>query len=115
MERYTCPRELLPVIESALAAEGYVLEAPLQRAVGRSRITVMTRGGVVISLHEDMAHDMADIHVYRDQESVGPTVFEKLPRLIPAPLSRPRGARRATDQDDPGRSLRERALGESDT
>lgn len=82
MERYTCPRELLPVIESALAAEGYVVETPLQRAVGGTRITVMTRGNAMISLHEDAAHDMADINVYRNEASGALTVFNELPRLF---------------------------------
>lgn len=81
MERYTCPRELIPVIESALAAEGYTVEAPLQRAFGRTRITVMTCGDAVIALHEDGARDMADINVYRNGEG-GLAVLQELPRLF---------------------------------
>jgi hypothetical protein len=88
MERYTCPRELLPVIESALAAEGYVIEQPLQRAVGPSRVTVMTRGSAMIALHEDLARDTADIHVYPADEAARLTILEELPRLIPTPLGR---------------------------
>lgn len=83
MERYTCPCELLPMIEAALAAEGYVVEEPLQRAVGGTRITVMTCGGAVISLHEDMARDTADINVYSSGQAGGPAVLEQLPRLFP--------------------------------
>ncbi|NTU79326.1 MAG: hypothetical protein HGA45_07975 [Chloroflexales bacterium] len=90
MERYICPRELLPVIESGLAAEGYVVEAPLQRAVGSMRITVMTYGGTVISLHEDLARDMADINVYTNGEPTDLAVLQELPRLCPAPLSQAR-------------------------
>lgn len=81
MERYTCLRELVPVIESALAAEGYVVEAPLQKDVSGTHTTVMTRGNAVISLHEDTTHEMADIHVNADGESGGLTVFEQIPRL----------------------------------
>ena len=88
MERYTCPRELLPVIESALAAEGYVLEAPLQRAVGGSRLTVMTRGGSVISLHEDTARDIANINVYRNEAAGRLAILEELPRLVSPPAAR---------------------------
>ncbi|NTU79665.1 MAG: hypothetical protein HGA45_09710 [Chloroflexales bacterium] len=90
MERYTCPRELLPVIESALAVEGYVIEEPLQRAVGGSRVTVMTRGGAVIALHEDLARDTADINVYPADEAGRPTILKELPRLIPTPLGKRR-------------------------
>jgi hypothetical protein len=83
VERYTCPRELLPEIESALAAEGYVVETPLRRAVGRTRVTVMSRGGAVISLHEDVAGEMADINVYDSGEAAMLAVLEELPRLAP--------------------------------
>lgn len=88
MERYTCPRELLPVIESALAAEGFQVEAPLQRAVGRTRISVMTRGESVISLHDDVARDTADINVYNDGEASALAILKELPRLCG-----PRGTR----------------------
>jgi hypothetical protein len=88
VERYTCPRELLPVIEAALAAEGYMVEAPLQRNVGGSRMTVMTRGGSVISLHEDRARDMADITVYHDDATGRLAVLDELPRLAAPPPSR---------------------------
>ncbi len=83
MERYTCLRELLPVIESALAAEGYVVEAPLNRAVGRTRVTVMSRGDDMISLHEELGRDMADINVYAG-ESARLAVLNELPRLSQA-------------------------------
>lgn len=92
MERYTCPRELLPVIESALAAEGYVPEAPLHREVGGSRLTVMTCGGSVISLQEDAARDMANINVYRSGEAGRLAVLDELPRLASPPTAR--GTRR---------------------
>ncbi len=83
MKHYTCPRALVPVVEAALAAKGYVVEAPLQRAVGGERITVMTRGEAVISLREDLSRDLADISVYRDDEADGLAVLEDLPRLFP--------------------------------
>lgn len=83
MERYTCLRELLPVIESALAAEGYVVDAPLQRSVGRTRVTVMSRGDDVISLHEELGRDMADINVYAGA-SARLAVLNELPRLSQA-------------------------------
>ena len=90
MERYTCPRELLPVVESALAAEGYEIAAPLQRAVGGARTTVMTRGAAVITLHEDAGSDMADINVYNKDDQGGLAVLETLPLLFSTSLDRPR-------------------------
>ncbi len=89
MERYTCPRELLPVVESALAAEGYVVEAPLERAVGGVRVTVMTRGASIISLHEHAGHDTADINVYKSGAPERPAVLDELSRLFPADLGQP--------------------------
>ncbi len=88
MERYTCPRELLPVIESALAAEGYAIEESLQRTVAGSRVTVMTRGSAVIALHEDLARDMADINISPADEADRLTILEELPHLIPPPLGK---------------------------
>jgi hypothetical protein len=79
---YTCPRELLPVIESALAAEGYVVEVPLQRAVGGTRMTVMTRGGSVISLHEDAAQTLASIRVHLYEATGRLAILDELPRLV---------------------------------
>lgn len=92
MDRYTCLRELLPVIESALAAKGYVAEAAHRYAVGSKRVTVMTRGAAVIALHEDLGRDMADITVYNNPEAGGIAVLEELPRpcppkIGPAPMS----------------------------
>lgn len=83
MQRYTCPSDLLPMIEAALAAEGYVIEEPLQRAVGGSRIVVMSCDADVISLHEDIAHNTADITVYSSGKARGPTALAQLPRLFP--------------------------------
>lgn len=90
MDRYTCLPELLPVIESALAAKGYVVEAPLRPAVGGARITVMTRGAAVIALREDLGRDMADITVYGSAEMGGIGVLEELPRIFPTVLGRSR-------------------------
>lgn len=86
MECYVCPRELLPVVESALAAVGYVVELPLQRTVGSARITVMTRGSAVISLHEDLAHELADITVHTHDEPEGLAVLQKLAQPGPTPF-----------------------------
>lgn len=91
MERYTCLPEILPVIVSALAAAGFVHEAPLLRIVNGARITVMTGGGAVICLYEDSARDMADIHVYANGEAAGPAALHELSRLM-SPLAQRRGA-----------------------
>lgn len=81
MERYTCPRELLGAVAEALAAEGFAPERPLERAVGRSHVTVLSRGNIVIALHEDLRHDTATIDVY-DDELAGPSALEEFPRLF---------------------------------
>lgn len=84
MDRYTCLRELLPVIERALAAKGYVAEAAYRYAVDGRRVTVMTRGAAVIALHEDLGCDMADITVYGSPETGGIGVLEELPPPFPS-------------------------------
>ncbi|MFV9505435.1 MAG: hypothetical protein AB4911_12835 [Oscillochloridaceae bacterium umkhey_bin13] len=93
MEYYNCPRELLPVIESALAAEGYLVALPLQRAVGAIRITVMTCGTAIVALHEDRAQAIAQITVYRNEETSQLAILDELPRLI-APSVASRRTRR---------------------
>ena len=42
----------------------------------------MTCGGTMISLHEDAAHDMADINVYRNEMGGILEIFNQLPRLF---------------------------------
>jgi hypothetical protein len=86
MLHYTCPRELVPVIESALAAKGYVVELPLQIVAASIRITVMTRGNAVVSLHERGDCDMAEIRFYNHNEPDGLEVMQLLPSLCPPPL-----------------------------
>lgn len=91
MRRYSCPRELLPVVESALAVEGYVVATPPQQFDGGVRVTVMARGAAVIALHEDAARETVQINVYGDAVAGELAVLEEeLPRLFPSTLGQPR-------------------------
>jgi hypothetical protein len=92
MRRYICPRELLPVIESALAVEGYAAAIPPQHFDGGICVTVMSRGAAVVALHEDSSHDIVQINVYGDAQAGELAVLDKdLPRLFPPSLGRPGG------------------------
>lgn len=82
MECYTCLRELLPVVESALAAHGFVNESLLQREASGATLTVMTQGATTILLREDPRRDMADIEVYDTAHPEVSELCETLPKLL---------------------------------
>lgn len=86
MDCYTCHRELLPVVEAALAAEGYVVKGRPRYESGTTRVTEMTRDGSMIVLREDTARDLAEIVVRTSGASAEPAVLQELARLGPAPL-----------------------------
>lgn len=113
MNRYTCPRERLPEVETALAAEGYVVEAELRRAVGATRITVLTHTDMVIVLHDDLAQEDATIDLYLPQEAHEPAILAQLPYLIRMPFRSPFRTNRTTRPGITASGGHTQAIGES--
>lgn len=85
MERYTCPRRLVPMIVSTLASEGYTVQRQSQPAPGGTRVTVITLGRAVVAFHERPAHDTVEILVFAR------AIVTRLPRLSAQQTPQPLG------------------------
>lgn len=94
MECYTCLRELLPVVESALAARGFVNRQVTPQEASDGTLTIMTHGSTTILLRDDRQRDMADIEVYSDAQPTGTGLHEILPQIEPRRWTPPSMRRR---------------------
>ena len=79
MAHYICASELLPMVEAALAANGYVVEAPLEKQIGGDTLVVMTRGAAIVLLSQSMQRQQADIEIWGDAQAAVTTLLESLP------------------------------------
>ena len=76
--RYTCPRDLGPCIEAALAANGYmVTESSLRRA--DDVLIVMRCGAAQVLLASGPGSDVADIEVWGAAAGATVQLLESLP------------------------------------
>jgi hypothetical protein len=79
MAHYMCASELLPVVEAALAAHGYVVETPHQKQLGGDTLLVMTRGAAIVLLSHGTQRERAEIEVWGDAQSAATALLESLP------------------------------------
>ena len=79
MTHYTCQRELLPMVEAALAANGYTIEAPLQKQMNGATFLVMTQGAALVLLIESAQRESAEIEVWGEARSAAIRLLESLP------------------------------------
>ena len=79
MVHYTCQRVMLPTVEAALAANGYVVEHPLMWEVNGDRMVVMTHLSAVVLLAEREQSEIADIEVYGVAHTFATMLLEQLP------------------------------------
>lgn len=79
MIRYTCKYEMLPVVEGALAANGYALETPLSRYINGTHLFVMTRGDGGALLSHNNTSDMATIELWGTAQSAAGILLDGLP------------------------------------
>lgn len=77
--RYTCQPELLPIVEAALAANGYTIATPFQRSQNGATTMVMTSGLITLLLAYTPDHTLADIEVWGDALTVAVELLESLP------------------------------------
>jgi hypothetical protein len=87
MIRYTCRRELLPIVEATLAASSYCIALPRQQSA-RDRAVVMANGMSTILLTETREGNLAAVEVYG---APGTTVVALLDALPLALDKQPRG------------------------
>jgi hypothetical protein len=79
MTQYTCQRELLPMVEAALAANGYAIQVPRQKQINGATSLVMGQGAVVVLLIESAHHESAEIEVWGEARSAAIRLLESLP------------------------------------
>ena len=88
--RYTCQPELLPIVEAALAANGYTVASPFQRSLGGETTLVMTSGLVTLLLDSTPSSTLAEIEVWGDALPAAVQLLESLPLVLsrqPGPSS----------------------------
>jgi hypothetical protein len=79
MTQYTCRREILPMVEAALAANGYMIDVPLQKQTDGSTLLVMAQGAAVVLLIESAQQESAEIEVWGEARSAVIGLLESLP------------------------------------
>ena len=77
--QYTCRREILPMVEAALAANGYMIDVPLQKQNDGSTLLVMAQGAAVVLLIESAQQESAEIEVWGEARSAAIGLLESLP------------------------------------
>jgi hypothetical protein len=77
--RYSCKAELLPVVEGALAANGYTLDLPAQQHFSGAMALVMRCGTTTVLLEHPANSAVDAIEVWGAGQSATATVFESLP------------------------------------
>jgi hypothetical protein len=77
--RYTCASDMLPIVETALALNGYRVEIPRQRSIGGASALVMSQGLNSILLAADPASELGLIEVWGVPQSAAAQLLESLP------------------------------------
>jgi hypothetical protein len=95
MAHYVCAGELLPVVEAALAANGYVVEAPYQKQGGDGALLIMSRGAAIVLLSQAGQYGQGDIEVWGDAQAAATTLLESLPIKLERQSRYPAHAERA--------------------
>jgi hypothetical protein len=82
---YLCARELLPIIEGALAANGYRIDIPRQHGANRITALVMTRGLTTILLTDAADQALAAIEIWGIGQSLAAELLESFPIVLYKP------------------------------
>lgn len=77
--RYTCKAELLPVVEGALAANGYMMDLSLEPHFSDTTAMVMRCGTTTVLLAHAPNSTVDDIEVWGAGQSAAADLFESLP------------------------------------
>ena len=77
--RYTCDSDLLPIIEAALARDGYQVELPRQRSIGGASALIMSRGLTYILIGDDPSSQRGLIEIWGIQLAAAMQLLESLP------------------------------------
>jgi hypothetical protein len=67
---YRCSRDLLPMIEAALATNGYTIAIPYQRSISGAAAMIMANGRTSVLLGYPAQDELAEIEVW-DEAQIG--------------------------------------------
>jgi hypothetical protein len=79
IRRYSCPSELAPVLEAALAANGYTIELPYQEDSKGDGALVMTQGAASVLLTQATTSDQCEIDIWGEAQHMAAVLLESLP------------------------------------
>src|SRR5215210_6346359 len=79
---YECLPDVLPVVETALAAHGYIVTAPLQKSVGGGQALVMDAGSASVLVMYPVADKRAEIEVWGTARDATASFLEALPAKL---------------------------------
>ena len=77
--RYACPSELAPVLEAALAANGYTIELPYQENGTGGCALVMSQGAASVLLTQMATSDQCEIDIWGAAQHTAAVLLESLP------------------------------------
>jgi hypothetical protein len=80
--RYTCRADLLPLLEGALAAQGYHIQIPFQKSLGGATAMVMACGGTFILLTHTPPSELGELEVWGEAPLAAMRLLESLPLAI---------------------------------
>jgi hypothetical protein len=73
---YQCKHEALPLIETALVANGYTIAIPWQKNLQGTTALVMRRGAAALLLAYDPRRNLAEIELWDQHESAVARLLE---------------------------------------
>ena len=79
IRRYTCPSELAPVLEAALAANGYSIEIPYRENHKGDASLVMTQGAASVLLTQEATSNQCEVDIWGEAQHSAATLLESLP------------------------------------
>lgn len=82
---YVCQRELLPIVEGALADHGYRVEIRGQQQANRMSALIMTRGLTTILMTDAPNQALAAIEIWGLGQAIAAQLLESLPLKLHRP------------------------------
>lgn len=79
IRRYTCPSELAPVLEAALAANGFAIEIPYQENRKGEGVLIMKQGAASVLLTQVATSDQCEIDIWGEAQYTAAVLLESLP------------------------------------
>jgi hypothetical protein len=79
IRRYICPSELAPVLEAALAANGYSVEIPYQENSKGDGTVVMAQGSAFVLLSQEATRNRCEIDIWGEAQHTAAVLLESLP------------------------------------